>query len=56
MIDNRELISPCECKSAFIHVYCLELLVNTRNMFQCPYCHVDYPLEIQRKSFLKVKS
>jgi len=55
-VNRRELISACNCTNVFIHVHCLKEIGNTEHMLYCSRCKTRYPLEIRRKSLLKVTS
>ncbi|XP_029677999.1 E3 ubiquitin-protein ligase MARCH2-like isoform X2 [Formica exsecta] len=50
---GKVIISPCKCTNQFIHVHCLEISANTRNILHCQFCRTRYPLEIKHKSLLE---
>ncbi|XP_011640326.1 E3 ubiquitin-protein ligase MARCH3-like isoform X1 [Pogonomyrmex barbatus] len=53
--DNStgKLICPCECIGKFIHIDCLETMVNVGRVSYCMECKTAFPLEYKRKPLIE---
>ncbi|XP_011640324.1 E3 ubiquitin-protein ligase MARCH3-like [Pogonomyrmex barbatus] len=48
-----KLIRPCKCIGEFMHIDCLEILVNIGNVSHCINCKTPFPLEYERKPLIE---
>ncbi|XP_011640328.1 E3 ubiquitin-protein ligase MARCH2-like isoform X3 [Pogonomyrmex barbatus] len=51
--STGKLICPCECIGKFIHIDCLETMVNVGRVSYCMECKTAFPLEYKRKPLIE---